>query len=104
VIILATVCIILQTRVHSDARIRVSNPCRELLPAAERVFPVFSREYMFSESRPSLGLIPCLLLWIGLLVYGLWPFDFFLRNKVLWVDTGSGIVFDHYGQVYSVGR
>jgi len=59
---------------------------------------------MFSESRPSLGLIPCLLLWIGLLVFGLWPFDFFLRNKVLWVDTGSGIVSDHYGQVYSVGR
>ena len=75
-----------------------------VVAGAERVFPVFSREYMFSESRPSLGLIPCLLLWIGLLVFGLWPFDFFLRNKVLWVDTGSGIVFDHYGQVYRVGR
>jgi hypothetical protein len=75
-----------------------------VVAGAERVFPVFSREYMFSESRPSLGLIPRLLLWMGLLVFGFWPFDFVLRNKVLWVDTGSGIVFDHYGQVYRVGR
>ena len=75
-----------------------------VIAGAERVFPVFSREYMFSESRPSLGLIRCLLLWMGLLVFGLWPFDSVLRNKVLWVDTGLGIVFDHYGQVYRVGR
>jgi hypothetical protein len=59
---------------------------------------------MSTERRPSLALIACLLLWIGLLVFGLWPFDFFPRNKVLWVDTGPGIVFDHYGQVYSLGR
>jgi hypothetical protein len=55
---------------------------------------------MSTERRPSLALIACLLLWIGLLVFGLWPFDFFPRNKVLSVDTG--IVFDHYGQVYSL--
>ena len=59
---------------------------------------------MSTERRPSLVFIACLLLWIGLLVFGLWPFDFFPRNKVLWVDTGPGIIFDHYGQVYSLGR
>ena len=42
-----------------------------VIAGAERVFPVFSREYMFSESRPSLGLIRCLLLLMGLLVFGL---------------------------------
>jgi len=42
-----------------------------VIAGAERVFPVFSGEYMFSESRPSLGLIRCLLLWMGLLVFGL---------------------------------
>jgi VanZ family protein len=67
------------------------------------MFPVFSREYMSTERRPSLGLIACLLLWIGLLVFGLWPFDFFPTNKVHWVDNGPGIIFDHYGQVYSLG-
>ena len=59
---------------------------------------------MSTERRPSLSFIACLLLWIGLLVFGLWPFDFFPRNKVHWVGTGPGMIFDHYGQVYSLGR
>jgi VanZ family protein len=59
---------------------------------------------MSTERWPSLGFIACLLLWIGLLVFGLWPFDFFPRNKVHRVGTGPGILFDHYGQVYSLGR
>jgi VanZ family protein len=68
------------------------------------MFPVFSREYMSTERRPSLGFIACLLLWIGLLVFGLWPFDFLPGNKVRWVGNGPGIIFDHYGQVYSLDR
>jgi VanZ family protein len=59
---------------------------------------------MSTETRPSLGLIVSLLLWIGLLVFGLWPFNFLPTNKVHWVSSGPGMIFDHYGQVYSLGR
>jgi hypothetical protein len=59
---------------------------------------------MSTETRPSLGLLVSLLFWIGLLVFGLWPFNFSPRNKVHWVGTGPGMIFDHYGQIYSLGR
>jgi VanZ like family/Concanavalin A-like lectin/glucanases superfamily len=43
----------------------------------------------------------CLLIWLGLLGFGLWPFDFFPRNKVTWLGDRNGIHFDHYGEIYS---
>ena len=59
---------------------------------------------MSSDSWPSLRLITCLLLWIGLLLFGLWPFNFFPPNKVVWDHSSQGLVFDHYGQIYSLGE
>jgi len=44
----------------------------------------------------------CLLIWLGLLGFGLWPFNFFPRNRVEWIPNGNGLHFDRYGQVYSV--
>lgn len=43
----------------------------------------------------------CLLTWVGLLVAGWWPFNFFPRNRVKWLRDGDGIHFDRYGQVFS---
>jgi VanZ family protein len=43
----------------------------------------------------------CVALWIGLLVAGLWPFNFFPKNKVEWLEDGNGIHFDWHGQIYT---
>jgi len=43
----------------------------------------------------------CVAFWIGLLVLGLWPFNFFPRNRVEWLGNGNGIHFDWHGQIYS---
>jgi hypothetical protein len=43
----------------------------------------------------------CLLIWLALLGFGLWPFDFFPRNQVEWLRDKNGIHFGGYGEVYS---
>jgi VanZ family protein len=47
-----------------------------------------------------LGIV-CLALWLGVLGFGLWPFDFFPRNRVNWLQNQNGIHFDRYGQAFS---
>jgi len=43
----------------------------------------------------------CITLWCSIVIAGLWPFNFYLRNRVRWIQTGNGLDFDAYGQVYS---
>jgi hypothetical protein len=43
----------------------------------------------------------CLALWIGLMIAGLWPFNFWTRNRVTWLANPSGVYFDGYGEMYS---
>jgi VanZ family protein len=56
---------------------------------------------MASDKQPRFLFFTCLLLWFGLLLFGLWPFNFFPRNRVDWIRTGRGVHFDRYGQMYS---
>jgi VanZ like family/Concanavalin A-like lectin/glucanases superfamily len=42
----------------------------------------------------------CLLIWLVLLGFGLWPFDFLPRNQVEWLRERNGIHFAGYGEVY----
>jgi VanZ family protein len=56
---------------------------------------------MLFRKATSLLSLACLLLWIGLLLFGLWPLNFFPRNKVSWLRSGRGVHFERYGQVYS---
>ena len=46
----------------------------------------------------------CFAIWGGMLVVGLWPFNFFPRNKVEWLGNKNGIRFDWDGQVYSADQ
>ena len=43
----------------------------------------------------------CILLWLGILGVGLWPFNFLPRNRTQWIGPSAGLHFDQYGQVYS---
>lgn len=43
----------------------------------------------------------CLALWLGILAFGLWPFDFFAKNDVQWLLNENGVRFDGYGEAYS---
>jgi VanZ like family/Concanavalin A-like lectin/glucanases superfamily len=45
--------------------------------------------------------LACLTMWCGLLVAGLWPFNFFPENRVQWLKSRNGIHFDEPGQIYS---
>jgi hypothetical protein len=40
-------------------------------------------------------------IWIGILVAGLWPFNFVPKNRIRWLPGGAGLRFDGYGQVFS---
>ena len=40
-------------------------------------------------------------IWIGILVAGLWPFNFVPENQIRWLPGRAGLRFDGYGQVYS---
>jgi len=40
-------------------------------------------------------------IWAGILVAGLWPFNFVPRNHVRSLPDGGGLGFDGYGQIYS---
>lgn len=42
----------------------------------------------------------CWLVWIGLLTAGLWPFNFFPKNRVAWIHP-AGLSFDWNGIVYT---
>jgi VanZ family protein len=42
----------------------------------------------------------CVLTWLVLLGFGLWPFDFFPRNQIEWLQDRNGIHFGGYGEVY----
>ena len=55
---------------------------------------------MRQDLRFTLSVV-CLALWLGILGFGLWPFDFFPRNKVNWLQNQNGIHFDRYGEAYS---
>jgi VanZ family protein len=43
----------------------------------------------------------CVAFWVGLMVLGLWPFNFFPRNRVEWLGDSNGIHFDWHGQMYT---
>ena len=58
-------------------------------------------DWMTQDPRFKLLAVVCLSLWLGLLGFGLWPFDFFPKNKVQWLQNQNGVHFDRYGQVYS---
>lgn len=42
-------------------------------------------------------------IWLGIVVAGLWPFNFVPKNQIRWLPAGAGLSFDGYGQVYSAG-
>ena len=44
----------------------------------------------------------CLALLAGLLVFGLWPFNFFPRNRVEWQANGDGVHFYGHSQIYAI--
>lgn len=46
-------------------------------------------------------LLGCFIMWCGLLVFGLWPFNFFPANRVQWLKDRNGVHFDQPGQIYS---
>jgi VanZ family protein len=54
-----------------------------------------------SDMRPNLLCFSCLFLWLGLMVAGLWPFNFRPRNRVDWLSAPDGLHFNQYGQIYS---
>ena len=54
---------------------------------------------MSADRRSGYPLI-CRLMWVGLLVAGLWPFNFFPRNGVTWLRDTNGVRFSRYGQIY----
>jgi VanZ family protein len=43
----------------------------------------------------------CVALWSGIFVTGLWPFNFYPRNRTRWIQAGNGLHFDAYSQTYS---
>lgn len=45
--------------------------------------------------------LACIAVWLGLLVVGLWPFNFFPRNRVEWLGNRNGIHFGWHGQIYT---
>lgn len=49
-----------------------------------------------------LGVV-CLALWIGLMIAGLWPFNFLPPNHVWWLPNKNGVHFERYGEIYSPG-
>ena len=62
------------------------------------------REQTIKQSRErELLVAACLGLWIGILAFGLWPFNFHPRNRVEWLPN-RGIVFENYGEAYSQSR
>jgi hypothetical protein len=40
-------------------------------------------------------------IWIGIVIAGLWPFNFVPKNRILWLPGRAGLRFDGFGQVYS---
>jgi VanZ family protein len=55
-----------------------------------------------ARNRKLLPLV-CLVISMGLLIAGLWPFRFFPGNNVQWIDGRSGLRFDKYGIVSGKG-
>jgi VanZ family protein len=52
--------------------------------------------------RPTQALFwTCAALLLGILIAGLWPFNFYPRNRVQWLRSGNGLHFAPYGQAYS---
>lgn len=43
----------------------------------------------------------CLGVWLGILAFGLWPFNFHPRNRVEWLPNQNGIHFGGYAEAYS---
>lgn len=43
----------------------------------------------------------CCAFWVGLLLAGLWPFNFLPANEVHWLEDGNGIRFHGHGQTYA---
>jgi VanZ family protein len=56
---------------------------------------------MATDRYPNLLFFSCLVLWFGLMLAGLWPFNFRPRNRVNWLPAARGVHFDQYGQIYS---
>jgi len=44
----------------------------------------------------------CVMVWLGLLLVGVWPFNFAPTNKVTWLEGRNGVHFDGYGQIYNI--
>jgi VanZ family protein len=40
--------------------------------------------------------------WVVIIITGLWPFNFFAANQMVWRPDGEGLQFEGYGQIYSV--
>jgi hypothetical protein len=40
-------------------------------------------------------------IWAGILLAGLWPFNFLARNHAVWLQDGPGLHFDRYGEALS---
>jgi len=43
------------------------------------------------------------ILWIGLMIAGLWPFNFFPPNHASWLQGRNGLHFNRFGEIYSPG-
>ena len=58
---------------------------------------------LLTKSRRLLGAL-CIVVTIGLLFLGLWPFDFFPKNRASWVSDGKGLYFDGTKRNWKLSR
>jgi VanZ family protein len=59
-----------------------------------------SAHFLHDRTVSTPGIL-CLLITVGILIAGLWPFNFNPVNKVKWLKNADGIIFDYPGIVYS---
>jgi len=55
------------------------------------------REAAIKARKAKFPLLVCLTISMGLLLAGLWPFDFYPKNNVQWIVEDNGLRFDRYG-------
>jgi len=72
---------------------RASNRDRQVIKKSMNKLSIVPRQERFL-------FLACLAIFAGLLIAGLWPFQFRPANNVHWIDGQAGLRFDRYGIAY----